>query len=102
MSRLSSVCAKRIDRRNIEAGFSEIAEQRLDRSERIETDRMRDLVRTSGIVRQHDRQALVGGWCLREPPPGRNAGSNGLHALVIRLMGQMRKLQIGIALARPT
>ena len=99
---LEQCLAKRLDGRNIEAGFSEIGHQRFDRGERVETDCMRDLVRTSGIVREHDRQPLRGGRRLRKPPPGRNAGGDGLHALFIRPDGPDAKIADRDRAPRPT
>jgi len=37
---------------------------------------VRDLVRTARIVREHDRQPLLGNRSLRKSPPGRHARSD--------------------------
>jgi len=95
---LQQCFAERLNRRNIEAGPPQIGQQRLDRRQRIEPDRMRDLMRTARVVREHERHPLPGGRRLGEAPPGSNARGDGLDALLIGPVRQMRKLQIGIAL----
>src|SRR5260370_2280753 len=55
--------AERISQRtsvlDIETGRAEIAQQRLDRGQRVEPHRMRDLMRTAGIARQDDGKPLL-------------------------------------------
>ena len=81
--------AERADRLDIEAGLCEIGHQGLDRRERIEANRMRDLVRTTRIVREHDRQPLLAARLLGEKPPSRDAHGNSRHALRIGPVREM-------------
>ena len=68
---------ERCDRLDIEAGLAEIAEQRFGRGQRIQPDRMRDLVRPAGIARQHNGELLVLRRCRRKPMPGAYARDRG-------------------------
>jgi hypothetical protein len=49
--------AERMDRIDIEAGLREVGHQGFDRGQRIETHRMRNLMRTARIVREHECHA---------------------------------------------
>src|SRR5262252_732816 len=92
--------AKPFRRFDVETARIKIGQQSFDRSECIQTDRVRDLVATTGIVREHDRKLLVVRRPERKLMPGFHAPSDRADSLVVGFVRKMRELQIGIALAR--
>src|ERR1700744_5489118 len=85
---------------DIKARVLQIAKQRFGRGERIEPDRMRDLVRPSGIARQDDGEMLVAGWQRRKRVPGREARPRRFDTLGVPLVRSDGELQIAIARPR--
>lgn len=58
---------------------------------------MCNLVRTTGVVGQHDREPLLARGLIRKPSPGSHSRRNCFNAFARGKVSKMRELQIGIA-----